>query len=259
MYTVHDCLLLRYIHSLGIYHLDLTPGNVLLTRSFKAKLADFGIAKDDEEVDAGKATVTSGTNDFMPPEAFPTIKVKQKRDFNFYTDSFSFGCLVLFMLTHCWPTPLVKIVSDHETGKPYHMHTEIERRQHFLADLTETEKVFEPLILDCLKEEPADRPSFSVIHDQLVKANSKMVRFTDTNVSHQVFSEFALHNNSDTEQPIRAAQEDQGPSQHNQQQPSASQRWDWGFWSRVMVVVLSVLAVLAAYMIGGWLRSDSSI
>ena len=79
------------------------PGNVLLTQSFKAKLADFGIAKGDKEIAMGKATVTSGTNEFMPPEAFPSDRSRQKHDFNYYTDSFSFGCLMLFMLTHMWP------------------------------------------------------------------------------------------------------------------------------------------------------------
>ena len=63
-------MLHRYIHSLGIYHLDLTPSNVLLTHSFRAEIADFGTAKDEEEIDVDKATVTSGTNDFMLPEAF---------------------------------------------------------------------------------------------------------------------------------------------------------------------------------------------
>ena len=63
-------MLHRYIHSLGIYHLDLTPSSVLLTRSFRAKIADFGIAKDKEEIDAGKTTVTSGSNDFTPSEAY---------------------------------------------------------------------------------------------------------------------------------------------------------------------------------------------
>ena len=82
-------MLHRYIHSLGIYHLDLTPSNVLLTRSFRAKIADFGIAKfkDEEEIDAG-------TNDFLPPEAFPSIYTQEKRDFSYYTDSFFFGCCV---------------------------------------------------------------------------------------------------------------------------------------------------------------------
>lgn len=63
-------MLHRYIHSLGIYHLDLTPSNVLLTRSFRAKIAEFGIAEGDEETDVGKATKTTATNDFMPPEAY---------------------------------------------------------------------------------------------------------------------------------------------------------------------------------------------
>ena len=245
----------RYIHSLGIYHLDLTPGNVLLTRSFKAKLADFGTAKSEEEIDAGKASVPSGTNDFMPPEAFPT---KLKCDLNYYTDSFSFGCLVLFMLTHSWPAPLLKIVSDHETRRT-HRRTEIERRQAFFNDLTEAEKVFEPLILDCLKEEPTDRPSFSVIHDQLVKANPKMAEFTDANVSCQIFSKFAMCSDSSAEQPIPAAQDDHGPGQHYQLQPSMSQHWSWVVQSWMVIVILSVLAVLVAYRIGGWLKRDSSI
>ena len=41
-----------------------------------------------------KATVTSGTNDFLPPEAFPSIYTQEKRDFSYYTDSFFFGCRV---------------------------------------------------------------------------------------------------------------------------------------------------------------------
>ena len=61
-------MLHRYIHSLGIDHLDLTLTNVLLTHSFRTKIADFGIAKDKGETDVDKATVSSGTNDFMPPE-----------------------------------------------------------------------------------------------------------------------------------------------------------------------------------------------
>ena len=174
----------RYIHSLGIYHLDLTPSNVLLTRSFRAKIADFGIAKDEEEIGVGKVTVTSGTNDFMPPEAFPSIYTKQKRDFSYYTESFSFGCLVLFMLTHEWPEPLIKTISDHDTRK-HRTRTEIERRQAFLDDLKEDEKKFEPLILAYLREKPpTDRPNFHDIHDQLMKMKPKIAVFTDTRSSH---------------------------------------------------------------------------
>ena len=224
---------------------------MLLTRAFKAKIADFGIAKGDEEIDAGKATVTSGTNDFMPPEAFPSIKLKQKRDFNYYTDSFSFGCLVLFMLTHDWPVPLVKTISHPETRKPL-TRTEIKRRQAFLDDLTEAEKVFEPLILACLKEEPpTDRPTFCDIHDQLMMMEPKMAVFTDTNISRQVFSRFALGNSSKAEQPTPVTQEEQVHSEHHQL--SVSQGWAWGW------LVFLLISMVAAYVVGGLLRSDSSI
>ena len=111
-------MLHRYIHSLGIYHLDLTPSNVLLTRSFRAKIADFGVAKDEEEIDAGKATKTSGTNDFMPAVSFPFVYTKQKRDFNYYTDSFSFGCGVHVNSRMAGTTT----ISDHDTHK-HRTHT----------------------------------------------------------------------------------------------------------------------------------------
>ena len=57
------------------------------------------------------------------------------------------------MLTHMWPVPLNKTISDHDTHKP-HTRTEIEKRQVFLDDLKEDEKKFEPLILACLREKP---------------------------------------------------------------------------------------------------------
>ena len=223
-------MLHRYIHSLGIYHLDLTPSNVLLTRSFRAKIADLGTAKDEEEIDVCKASVTSGSNDFMPPEAFPSINIKQKHDFSYYTDSFSFGCLVLFVLTHTWPVPLIKTISDRDTRK-LHTRTEIERRQAFLDDLKEDEKKFEPLILACLKEKPpTDRPNFHDIHDQLMKMNPKLAVFTDTNISRQVFSRFALGNSSKAEQPTPVPQEEHVHRERHLQ--SGSQRF--------RLVVLSV-------------------
>ena len=245
----------RYIHSLGIYHLDLTPSNVLLTRSFRAKIADFGIAKDEEEIDAGKATKTSGTNDFMPPEAFPSIYTKQKRDFSYYTDSFSFGCLVLFMFTHIWPEPLIKTISDHDTCK-LHTRTEIERRQAFLDDLKEDEKKFEPLILACLKEKPpTDRPNFHDIHDQLIKMKPKMkpniAVFTDTNISCQVFSRFALGDSYKPEQPTPVPQEEHVQREHHLQ--SGSQRWVLGW------LFFLLLSVVTAYIVGGLLRSDGKL
>ena len=184
----------------------------------------------------------------MPPEAFPSIYTKQKRDFSYYTDSFSFGCLVLFMLTHEWPVPLIKTISDHDTRK-HRTRTEIERRQAFLDDLNEDEKKFEPLILACLREKPpTDRPNF---HDiQLMKMKPKIAVFTDTNISHQVFT-FALGESSKVEQPTPVPQEEHIHREHQLQ--SGSQRWVLGW------LFFLLLSVVAAYIVGGLLRSDSAL
>ena len=200
------------------------------------------------QIDAGKATITSGTNDFVPPEVFPSIKLKQERDFNYYTDSFSFGCLVLFVFTHDWPVLLVKTISHPEIRKP-HTCTEIERRQNFLDDLTEAEKMFEPLILACLKEEPpTDWPNFCNIHDRQMP---EMAVFTDANISRRLFSRFALGNSSKADQPTLVTQEEHVHSEHHQL--SVSQGWVWGW------LVFLLISMVAAYVVGGLLRSDSSI
>lgn len=152
----------RYIHSLGLYHLDLNPSNVLLTQSLKAKLADFGIAKDKCEASQQKATVACGNEDFMPPEAQPDAKDEQERDFGYYTDAFSFGCLVISVITHKWPTPLQKKKLDPVTRKVQES-TEIERRCEFLKNWEESEEAFVPLIRNCLEENPIGRPNFDGI------------------------------------------------------------------------------------------------
>ena len=150
------------------------------------------------------------------------------------------------MLIHEWPGPLIKTISDHDTRKPY-THTDIERRQAFLDDLRY--RGFEPLILACLKEEPpTDRPTFYDIHDQLMMMKPKIAVFTDVNISHQVFSRFALGNSSQADQPTPVTQEEHVISEHHQL--SVSQH-SWVGW-----FVCVLLGVLVAYIIGGLLRSD---
>ena len=144
-----------------------------------------------------------------------------------------------------WPVPLNKTISDHDTHKP-HTRTEIERRQVFLDDLKEDENKFEPLILACLKEKPpTDRPNFHDIHDQLMKMNPKLAVFTDTNISRQVFSRFALGNSSKAEQPTPVPQEEYVHQEH--QLLSVGQRWVLGW------LVFVLLTMVATYIVGGLL------
>ena len=66
------CRGMAHIHSRGVAHFDLKPGNVLVTRDGVAKVADFGLAvKFDLDIDARRALVRTryrGTPGFVAPE-----------------------------------------------------------------------------------------------------------------------------------------------------------------------------------------------
>jgi serine/threonine protein kinase len=42
---------LKYLHSANIIHRDLKPNNVLIDRSFKVKICDFGLARVSNDVE----------------------------------------------------------------------------------------------------------------------------------------------------------------------------------------------------------------
>ncbi|KJE94460.1 hypothetical protein CAOG_05099 [Capsaspora owczarzaki ATCC 30864] len=82
---------LLYLHNLQppIIHRDIKPANILLDQAGRAKIADFGISREDKS-----STMTRiGTPSFMAPE----IAMSQK--YNTSVDVYSFGLLLWSMLT----------------------------------------------------------------------------------------------------------------------------------------------------------------
>ena len=159
----HDiAMALTYLHANGIVHRDLSSNNVLLISNVRAKVTDFGMAKlGDINPRASRLTFTMcpGTDVYMPPEA-----IQDQPVYNEKIDCFSFGVIVVQMLTRQFPKPgdRMQRVEMNNPGLPRGTLMvcipEVDRRQNHIS-LVDPNHTLLPISLDCLKDRDVERPS----------------------------------------------------------------------------------------------------
>lgn len=167
---------LSYLHgqSPPIAHKALNANNVLLGRDMLAKLGDVGVSV---IVDLHKSQLSSddipdGPHSslcYLAPEAYT---FQSSSELNIDSDMFSYGILVLHVLTGRLPIPDVSI-SLGSVGSSTSI-SEAEFRQDYISELSEDHPLRE-VVLQCLSNRPAYRPHITTVLQRvnLAAANYK--------------------------------------------------------------------------------------
>ena len=157
-------LALVYLHSNGLIHRDLTGNNVLMIAGTRAKITDFGMSK----LATGNPRMTAltlcpGNLLYMSPEALDEAK-----SYTAKLDIFSFGVIVIQILTRQFPNPTDRFQTIHDARYDKEVRLvvpETERRQAHLQLIPDPHSL-KPVALQCLKKEML-RPSALQLSERL--------------------------------------------------------------------------------------------
>ncbi len=152
---------LRFLHERPdpIIHRDLTANNVLLTEDFRAKISDLGVAKI-LPYNTRKMTMTPGTHDYMPPEALVSEPVYDTK-----LDMFSFGILILHVVTQEWPSAHLSHSYKNSSGQLM-ARSEAARRANFFEKM-DSNDVLKFLAEKCVQNDPETRPAAREVANEL--------------------------------------------------------------------------------------------
>lgn len=150
---------MKYLHSNGIIHLDLKPGNVLLDDNIFPRICDFGISKiSDLSLSIEFIKSFNGTPLYMAPE------IIKGDPYTYKVDVYSFSIIAYELITG--KEPYVNVTS------PFALMTQVSKGKRPDLSVIKNEEI-QFLLSSWWKEDPRERPNFNQIVDQIKKETFK--------------------------------------------------------------------------------------
>ena len=153
-----------------LVHHDLSTNNILLCEwSLQAKISDFGMTRAVSVAKLTRRSSIKGTLAFMAPEA-----LREPPKYDAKLDVFSFGNVILSILTHQWPMPDLATRYNDDSEQLVALN-EFQRREHLLELFSDSEKSqFKEIIQNTLENRAIRRPSSSEIVQEMKRLESDL-------------------------------------------------------------------------------------
>ena len=173
---------LCYLHSLEppVPFGDLKADHVYVSEDLRGKL-DLGVKITGSEFHTYEnelGAYNTSVSYHVPPDFFetPSHKLREKDlTLSATRDAFSFGVLCLHTLIHETPVPSAQPLQLSSSDDDLVLvHSEETRRMKYLEKLEGKDKLFLPLIKNCLKSEAADRPRLDIIHREISQLTEQL-------------------------------------------------------------------------------------
>lgn len=163
---------LTYLHLYAekqIIHRDVKSSNILLTETFRAKVADFGFARlgPAEANQTHILTKVKGTAGYLDPEYLRTYELTNK------SDVYSYGILLVEILTSRRPVESRRVIDERITirwaFKKYMEGNVVELLDPLMNEVVDAEVVSKlfGLAFQCAAPTRSDRPNMKEVGEQL--------------------------------------------------------------------------------------------
>ncbi|XP_021736831.1 calcium/calmodulin-regulated receptor-like kinase 2 [Chenopodium quinoa] len=159
---------IEYLHEGAVppvVHRDLKSANILLDHSMRAKVADFGLSK--EEVFDGRKSSLKGTYGYMDPAYISTSKSSLK------SDIYSLGVIFFELITAIHPHQNLMDYVNLATMDPDGGVDEILDNRLIGKCSSEEAKSLAKIAFRCLHKTPRKRPSSGEISQAIVKIKQR--------------------------------------------------------------------------------------